>query len=452
MKKVLNKLTKKTVIVITIMLISIYTATFAFFTIPNNPGLIHNITVANELDVDYILSATSNLNLTVDPINPISNTVMATSSVNTDFVELTNNTGTGAICRYEIWYTPITTFNNSSLNTENLKELTLSGSDSTSQNASFEFDLNDISSASQIYEGTITVPAGQTLRQNWTFTLTHYNLDLNQNSLLDHTYSGKVTFRAKKCSESTLDDSIYLSTFVSDQNLSEYRVVEEGNGYRYEGEDPNNYVCFSSSCTDDTLYRIIGKFNEMIDTDSDNVADTKKSVAKFIKNTTIGGAYWNETSGGTSNWATATLNSLLNNYWSAPTTKAVVTRINLPNSTYSDAKIGIINIDDYRYGVLESVCSRDIRVIVYSYTPICYQKNWLYMDPTDGYTYWTYSADSINDNKAYVVSHNPSNRPGDVLYSSITGGAYIYPTFYVDATNMRITSGNGSKLSPYLVS
>lgn len=452
MKKSIDRVTKKTVILITIMLISIYTAAYAFFSMPNNPGLTHNITVANELDVSYILSATSNLNLTVDPINPVNNTVMATSSVNTDFVQLTNNTGTGAICRYEIWYTPITTFNNSSLNTENLKEFTLSGTDSTGQNASFEFDLNDVSSASQIYEGTITVPAGQTLRQNWTFTLTHYNLDLNQNSLLNHTYTGKITFRAKKCSENTLDDSIYLSTFVSDQDLTPYVVADEGRGYRYEGVDPNNYVCFSSTCTDSTLYRIVGKFEEMIDTDNDGVADTKKSVAKLVKYQTIGYGAWNSTSGGTSNWANATLKTILNNQWSGPTNKAITTRYNLPNGTYTDSKYAIINIDDYKYGVLESDCSRDVRVIVYSYTPICYQKNWLYMQNVDGLTYWTISADSINDTRAYVVSHNSSNRAGDVLYSSITGNGYIYPSFYVDATDVRITSGNGSRLSPYLLS
>ena len=49
---------------------------------------------------------------------------------------------------------------------------------------------------------------------------------------------------------------------TSSQDNTSWAIVDEGNGLRYEGKDPDNYVCFSDTCTDDTLYRIIGKFTD----------------------------------------------------------------------------------------------------------------------------------------------------------------------------------------------
>lgn len=73
------------------------------------------------------------------------------------------------------------------------------------------------------------------------------------------------------------DDSIDITTLMAVNNVD----IFEENGIRYEGADPNNYICLdnktSGSCSDDKLLlRIIGLFDEDYSTDGTNSAGTKK--------------------------------------------------------------------------------------------------------------------------------------------------------------------------------
>ena len=92
------------------------------------------------------------------------------------------------------------------------------------------------------------------------------------------------------------------------------------NGLRYEGADPNNYICLdnktSGTCLDNSLlFRIIGLFDEEYSTDGTTSAGTKK-LLKILDTNNYGGTsgkYWSGSSSNTSNnWSKSTLNTELN--------------------------------------------------------------------------------------------------------------------------------------------
>ena len=89
------------------------------------------------------------------------------------------------------------------------------------------------------------------------------------------------------------------------------------NGIRYEGADPNNYICLdnktSGTCSSSSLlFRIIGLFDEDTSSDGTSSAGTKK-LLKVIDTNNYGGTsgkYRN--SAGTNNWSSASLKTELN--------------------------------------------------------------------------------------------------------------------------------------------
>ena len=88
-------------------------------------------------------------------------------------------------------------------------------------------------------------------------------------------------------------------------------------GLRYEGADPNNYICLDNktigTCSDSSLlFRIIGLFDEDTSSDGTNSSGTKK-LLKVIDTNNYGGTdgkKWN--TAGTNNWSTASLKTELN--------------------------------------------------------------------------------------------------------------------------------------------
>ena len=93
--------------------------------------------------------------------------------------------------------------------------------------------------------------------------------------------------------------------------------IFDENGLRYEGADPNNYICLdnktSGACSSSSLlFRIIGLFDEDTSSDGTSSAGTKK-LLKVIDTNNYGGTsgkYWN--SAGTNNWSSASLKTELN--------------------------------------------------------------------------------------------------------------------------------------------
>ena len=98
--------------------------------------------------------------------------------------------------------------------------------------------------------------------------------------------------------------------------------VYNENGLRYEGIDPNNYICLdnetSGACSSSSLlFRIIGLFDEEYSTNGTSSAGTKK-LLKILDTNNYGGTsgkYWNQTKTSGKNlndWSTATLKTELN--------------------------------------------------------------------------------------------------------------------------------------------
>ena len=96
--------------------------------------------------------------------------------------------------------------------------------------------------------------------------------------------------------------------------------IFDENGIRYEGADPNNYICLdnktSGACSSSSLlFRIIGLFDEEYSTNGTSSADTKK-LLKILDTNDYGGStgkYWSGSSSNQSNdWSKSTLNTELN--------------------------------------------------------------------------------------------------------------------------------------------
>ena len=117
-------------------------------------------------------------------------------------------------------------------------------------------------------------------------------------------------------SGSTVGELIVGKSFQTVFVANNSDIFDE-NGLRYEGADPNNYICLDNktegTCSDSSLlFRIIGLFDEDTSSDGTNSSGTKK-LLKIIDTNNYGGTsgkYWN--SAGTNNWSTSSLKTELN--------------------------------------------------------------------------------------------------------------------------------------------
>ena len=145
-----------------------------------------------------------------------------------------------------------------------------------------------------------------------------------------------------KSSKSFSDVIIANSNLVSDDDSSIYEIANE-NGLRYEGKNPDNYICLdnkkgeycladptSEDCelekihdpclNEKLLFRIIGLFDEEYSTDGTNSSGNTKLLKIIDTNTYENNGqykhYWNQTQTTGKNlndWSVATLKDELNN-------------------------------------------------------------------------------------------------------------------------------------------
>ena len=120
----------------------------------------------------------------------------------------------------------------------------------------------------------------------------------------------------------TKEFTISLGTSFETLMVANNTDIFNENGIRYEGADPNNYICLDSNkegaCSSSSLlFRIIGLFDE--DTSSDGTTSAgKKNLLKILDTNNYGGTsgkYWNQTQTSGKNlndWSTATLKTELN--------------------------------------------------------------------------------------------------------------------------------------------
>ena len=276
------------------------------------------------------------------------------------------------------------------------------------------------------------------------------------------------------------------------------------NGLRYEGADPNNYICLdnkkSGTCSDSSLlFRIIGLFDEDTSSDGTNSSGTKK-LLKIIDTNNYGGTsgkVWN--SAGTNNWSTASLKTELNgpylttllgtsnvnsklssaianakwhlggassSNYNTLTAEGIYKEERNTSAIYSGnpssiyAKVGLMYPSDYGYATIggtninKSECrARDLYDWDGSIYSDCRNNDWLFI-----------SQNNFVNNVEWTITPR-SDTSGNVLHIRSTGNVnhqYNYidvpnfywaarPTFYLDSSVLKIVGGTGTKDNAYRI-
>lgn len=269
------------------------------------------------------------------------------------------------------------------------------------------------------------------------------------------------------------------------QSVGSGKIVNE-NGYRYEGSNPNNWVCFGSDatpCPADNLYRIIGTFNEY---NNSSGSMQQSYVVKLIKadkynNTTY--IWYNTCAWNTSNYQYSSYSSsqmkdtMNNNYYNSlnNTSKNMIALSRWWTGTYNsqsdwynynaqsiydnerrnyswigpksgDFYIGVMYASDYMYSALASDCSRSTTSHSYS---SCKSVNWM----KQSYQQWTISRPFYWSSGNLYTQMFFINTDGNVLggtNSCLNSSFYVHPVFYLK-NNVKILSGNGTSNNPYRI-
>jgi len=252
--------------------------------------------------------------------------------------------------------------------------------------------------------------------------------------------------------------------------------------YRYEGDNPNNYIYFNNE-----LWRIIGVF-------SDNThGKTGQKLVKIIRNDSIGAIAWDKNNA--NNWPSSSLYTLLNtNYYNgedettltncyqysttiagncnfkqtgitntmyrnmienvtwhlggiASMTNAIDvytaergTTVYSGRPTETTGYIGLMYLSDYGYSVESSPCPRTTSLGSYN-TANCSGQAWL---RGNGYE-WTIFPFSSHSGTVWSV-----NSSGNAPSSNARNGCATRPSLYLKS-NVQKLSGTGSVLDPYII-
>ena len=205
--------------------------------------------------------------------------------------------------------------------------------------------------------------------------------------------------------KTTKEFTISLGTSFETLMVANNSDIFEENGLRYEGSNPNNYICLdnqkSGSCASSSLlFRIIGLFDEDTSSDGTSSSGTKK-LLKIIDTNNYGGTsgkYWN--SAGTNNWSTALLKTEL-------------------NGTYLDALLGTSNVNSKLSSAIANA-------------------KW-YLGGASSSNYNTLTAEGIytqERNTSAIYSGNPSS-----IYAKV---GLMYPSDYGYATVGGTTTNKSS--------
>ena len=280
------------------------------------------------------------------------------------------------------------------------------------------------------------------------------------------------------------------------------------NGLRYEGADPNNYICLdnntSGACSNSSLlFRIIGLFDEDTSTDGTSSSGTKK-LLKVIDTNNFGGTdgkYWNrtQTSGKNYNdWSTATLKTELNDTYlstllatsgvNSKLESAIITSkwhlggarlsnfqtltaegiyteerntsaISSGNPSSIYAKVGLMYPSDFGYATVGGTTTNKTGCRakeLYNWNSSsysdCKNNDWIFT-----------SQNSFVDNREWLLSpYSMNSTDAAHLYSGgyvhldgyrVVGGKFaVRPTFYLDSSILKIVgTGDGSSSNPYRI-
>ena len=306
--------------------------------------------------------------------------------------------------------------------------------------------------------------------------------------------SGNV---AKK--EFTISLGTAITTLLSTSTPDVYNE----NGLRYEGADPNNYICLdnqkSGSCSSSSLlFRIIGLFDEEYSTDGSSRAGSKKML-KILDTNNYGGTSgkaWNNNI--SNNWSTATLKTELNGTYltillgtsnvNSKLSSGIVNvkwhlgggygdnkmgvmtaqkwyeverppystsgsnqNIYSGNPEYVYEKIGLMYPSDYGYATTgENTTNKSsCRTLTLGNWGDCKNNNWIFNSKISNKSEWVISPfnGSIT---AMQINIGGSLGAGGTLDSWVVSNQYgVRPTFYLDSSGLKIVGGTGTSTDPY---
>ena len=314
----------------------------------------------------------------------------------------------------------------------------------------------------------------------------------------DGTYNDVYTVVGGNSTEETPSGKSFDTVFAANNN-----DIFDEKGLRYEGADPNNYICLdnktSGACSSSSLlFRIIGLFDEEYSSDGTSSSGTKK-LLKVIDTNNYGGTSgkkWNSVE--KNNWSTASLKTELNgtyltnllgtsnvnsklssvivnakwhlgganrtNY-STLTAEGIYTEERNTSAIYSGnpssvyAKVGLIYPSDYGYATVGGSTTNRAgcreKAVYYYDTADCKNNDWLFTSQATSWgsnkNEWLLSPYSSLSNDAAFL-----NSSGYVVLCS-NGGVddflfALRPTFYLDSSVLKIVgTGDGTKDNAYRV-
>ena len=287
------------------------------------------------------------------------------------------------------------------------------------------------------------------------------------------------------------------------------------NSYRYAGANPNNYVCFGSDdeiCPEDSLYRIIGIFDENGTYQVKLIKASAATVTELGTNGAYINGYYKYSSlsscdnslsmvsnvskinniiaapdpviGGCNKWEMSDLNLInlnqnyinsLSNSWenlianhnwlissfSVDTLNTTVSNKDIYNSeinnttSISSAKIGLMYINDFRYANLPEYWKQALLSIN---NTLKMDDNWMFIKISE----WIITADTSNHGYGYfgnisnIILDGKANLNGQlydggsIIYSTVHFNANARPVFYLNS-DVTYVSGDGSQENPFRI-
>ena len=349
-----------------LLLVIIVTASFAYFGSFNvnlNNNVAVNVNAFSPGNAVFTSNATQ-LNLQVPAANmsQLLNGTLAAENTATLSVNLTGAEGLLTTCTYDIVYEYDsgsyiyggTGTNHVSKNGD--KEITLqvtnvNGTNNFASGKNFDYDSNWSNNKRTLVSKASISSTGSLTTQNINIIGKFYNLNVSQESIGGRAFTGKIYVTNHSCKTSEISTTPITTLMTANNN-----DIFDENGIRYEGADPNNYICLdnktSGACSDSSLlFRIIGLFDEDTSSDGTNSSGTKK-LLKIIDTNNYGGTegkYWN--SAGTNNWSTASLKTELNEAYL--TTLLGTSNVNSKlSSAIANAKWHLRGADSTNYNTL----------------------------------------------------------------------------------------------------
>ena len=494
-----------------LLLVIIVTASFAYFGSFNvnlNNNVAVNVNAYSPGDAVFTSNATQ-LNLQVPAANmsQLLNGTLAAENTATLSVNLTGAEGLLTTCTYDIVYEYDsgsyiyggTGTNHVSKNGD--KEITLqvtnvNGTNNFASEKNFDYDSNWTNNKRTLVSKASISSTGSLTTQNINIIGKFYNLNVSQESIGGKAFTGKIYVTNNSCKTSEIPTTP-ITTLMSTSTADVY----EEKGLRYEGADPNNYICLDNktegTCSDSSLiFRIIGLFDEDTSSDGTSSSGTKK-LLKIIDTNNYGGTsgkYWN--SAGTNNWSTASLKTELNgtylttllgtsnvnsklssaiantkwhlggasdsNYRTL-TAEGIYTEERNTSAIYSGnppsiyAKVGLMYPSDYGYATVGGTTTNRAgcrEKAVYDYdTADCKNNDWLFTSQATSWgsnkIEWLLSPCS---SYSYIAAALTSS--GYVNLNDFVGRDLfaVRPAFYLDSSVLKIVgTGDGTKDNAYRV-